>query len=1540
MPKFITRIVALLLVGSLLVDPVVASALIVTGVHGAQTDSAPWESENHFFAAQAIIPELCTGIQTVLKWPRAKKQFIHQAEQQLPQLTEQAPSQTPFTRALWLRLTAVKPFRNYRADARAESRFTGLIEMVLWLGPMALFLTRVSAPGYGWRLTAASMIAHSLFVYSSLYAEVHRWLPGFAKSLGIQPVDGTKRSKHLRAQLSVAYLTAGLGGLLLQSCVSPLAGWSAMATMGLVAALGLHARHDLPLLRARSPEIAPAQEPAKELDFLRKWGVWMGLAFYACGIITYGVWGTGTWIQWCAFTVPIGVGASLIGMAKSDTKVNLSRWVVAATLGSHIIFSVFQAKVLPPIVGGLQHKFNPVTERQTRTFLSFLFGMFTSGNFDVFLPIIQKYANVLYLFRRGKDEEARERKSEIRWGAQIWRMIDSTASRIAFAYVLYDLSLNAVPPEYSIFVMFTLGFALTIYRSFASHKQKGGFSRRSVFYNGLLVVYASYVLSPATAIAVLCLVAVSTFYFYRDRLKLRYLFGHRPSASSYAGQERDLGIAEGGQLTADLEKSNLERTGANEGHRWSASSVAGRGVALLCMLITLPVFLILVPLAGVHSKDSLFVSQERVGFQGNLIQIHKLRTKIFDPLESSTETHAEFTWFGRWADRTRLNEWPQLWAIVKGDIAWFGPRATLPGGLHPDYSQTVLSLTEPGLISLNNVRHILCLAMGGPEQDPAERLRLDLQDVREASIGRNFQALLWTIAAGAAVFWQTISPVRPQLFIEILLGHLQVKTLAAQDPLDHSIGSDHSTGFTRAEHETYHEEARIAWVLGLLVEELRAKGIPVGRHYEGLWKLRNRAETLFGARFTVALINGIGTLLGRGKNRIGWFKIRKAVEQQGDVIPTDHGRLKIDNKGPYKRLVIIDDRFQKAHAGRDEYAVYAPNEIKAAHEGAELDDLAQKVVENPRIPITVKDIQNGFFGTKLRRRTSGPWWSPSRREKRRQEVIDLAEASHAVGLEAEKLAAVREAESWVSLVMNQHLRVLFMTTLTQTRNTLGDLFTAYDSKLGVFSIPDHLAFLLAANFGRSNDREGVFHLGDALFAPESVLKEARRGQADALRNLEVERRRFVSSKLPAYWKGSSAESEILSELYAHFAAFISVESPETLSRRQEYVPGYSSTFAQFIAERLSEDLQLMSGTSLPENLKDAIQTACFVLEKELNSERAEMNLAYLREVKSLDALWELDAASALEPSREGRVIEADRLRFWPRRVTLRSDGLQWEIPTSGSPLLTMKSDQREAYKEFCLRYREPPAARPADQPDLSFDFVIASRGGKSTPRDRGISNSLPGDIASQKLATPTQWKTLIVALKPVIARWGIPTIAKKAGIFESIFRDVFNGKRSLTLEERRKLTDTVYDLNSRSSPQEVEQEASENLRQRLRNLFESDPRARKLFDITFGVKQMTAMLKAYRTVIKDRKPLENLLSEIESLKPGELETKIRAQSPQQLRQKISPKRGATLTGLILVLLTMRHTWAELSPLLAGTLQGRTVGVPRVHAVSRSLLGSS
>jgi lipopolysaccharide/colanic/teichoic acid biosynthesis glycosyltransferase len=156
----------------------------------------------------------------------------------------------------------------------------------------------------------------------------------------------------------------------------------------------------------------------------------------------------------------------------------------------------------------------------------------------------------------------------------------------------------------------------------------------------------------------------------------------------------------------------------------------------------------------IDSPGPIFYPQARVGKDGKIFVIKKLRTMVADADQHedlwSNHDDPRVTRVGRWLRKTRLDEIPQCWSILKGKMSIVGPRPerlTVVDKLEKDFPfYRLRHCAKPGLAGWAMVnRGYMCSF-----EDAKERLEYDLYYVKHRSLG--FDTLIFFRA-----FWHLIT---------------------------------------------------------------------------------------------------------------------------------------------------------------------------------------------------------------------------------------------------------------------------------------------------------------------------------------------------------------------------------------------------------------------------------------------------------------------------------------------------------------------------------------------------------------------------------------------------------------------------------------------------------------------------------------------------------------------------------------------------------------------------------------------------------------
>lgn len=168
-------------------------------------------------------------------------------------------------------------------------------------------------------------------------------------------------------------------------------------------------------------------------------------------------------------------------------------------------------------------------------------------------------------------------------------------------------------------------------------------------------------------------------------------------------------------------------------------------VATGALLVGFPVILALVVAVRLDSEGPGIFRQTRVGLNGRLFTCYKLRTMTSGTpnLPSHEMGAAHITKLGHMLRRTKLDELPQLWNIVRGEMSFVGPRPCLPTQtelIELRREKNVLTL-RPGITGIAQVRGI-------DMSEPSRLAAADAEYVADQSLGGDL-VLIWRTVFGA-----------------------------------------------------------------------------------------------------------------------------------------------------------------------------------------------------------------------------------------------------------------------------------------------------------------------------------------------------------------------------------------------------------------------------------------------------------------------------------------------------------------------------------------------------------------------------------------------------------------------------------------------------------------------------------------------------------------------------------------------------------------------------------------------------------------------
>jgi sugar transferase (PEP-CTERM system associated) len=183
--------------------------------------------------------------------------------------------------------------------------------------------------------------------------------------------------------------------------------------------------------------------------------------------------------------------------------------------------------------------------------------------------------------------------------------------------------------------------------------------------------------------------------------------------------------------------------------RW-LKRATGLIVAGVLLVVTLPLIGIIALAIKLDSKGSVFFKQARCGMGGRHFNVLKFRSMI-DGAEAesgpcwATDDDWRVTRMGKILRKYRLDELPQIWNVVKGEMSFVGPRPERPefveklSEIIPYYSER--HSVKPGITGWAQV----CYRYGASVDDALEKLKYDLFYVKNMSLPMDVMILLKTV---------------------------------------------------------------------------------------------------------------------------------------------------------------------------------------------------------------------------------------------------------------------------------------------------------------------------------------------------------------------------------------------------------------------------------------------------------------------------------------------------------------------------------------------------------------------------------------------------------------------------------------------------------------------------------------------------------------------------------------------------------------------------------------------------------------------------
>jgi len=180
------------------------------------------------------------------------------------------------------------------------------------------------------------------------------------------------------------------------------------------------------------------------------------------------------------------------------------------------------------------------------------------------------------------------------------------------------------------------------------------------------------------------------------------------------------------------------------------------GISLLVLLISLPIIAVAALAILLGSPGPILFQQDRVGKNDRIFTLWKLRTmkqgaETNGPVWAEKNDH-RVTWMGKWLRLLRIDELPQLYNVLRGEMSLIGPRPERPTFVKdleaqiPYYS--VRHTVRPGITGWAQVNY----RYGASVKDAIRKLEYDLYYIKNMSLILDLKIMLRTI--GVVIFGQ------------------------------------------------------------------------------------------------------------------------------------------------------------------------------------------------------------------------------------------------------------------------------------------------------------------------------------------------------------------------------------------------------------------------------------------------------------------------------------------------------------------------------------------------------------------------------------------------------------------------------------------------------------------------------------------------------------------------------------------------------------------------------------------------------------------
>ncbi|MFC2089143.1 sugar transferase [Bacteroidota bacterium] len=175
------------------------------------------------------------------------------------------------------------------------------------------------------------------------------------------------------------------------------------------------------------------------------------------------------------------------------------------------------------------------------------------------------------------------------------------------------------------------------------------------------------------------------------------------------------------------------------------------------LIILLPVFVIIACLIKIKMPGPIFFTQQRIGQHGKLFTMIKFRTMTVNHTGNSISVKGEsrITPLGAGLRKYKLDELPELWNVLKGEMSFVGPRPDVPG--YADKLQGEdrnILLLKPGITGPASMKYANEEEILAQQEDPIryndeiifpDKVRINLEYINKRTFWMDIKIIVYTV---------------------------------------------------------------------------------------------------------------------------------------------------------------------------------------------------------------------------------------------------------------------------------------------------------------------------------------------------------------------------------------------------------------------------------------------------------------------------------------------------------------------------------------------------------------------------------------------------------------------------------------------------------------------------------------------------------------------------------------------------------------------------------------------------------------------------